>query len=162
MAVRSGARYVVFDSERVAAIVAQDHYATILVDGRELLSDESLDKLMKRLDVRRFMRVHRGAILNVSSSAGFLPISEFSVYAASKAYLTSFSEGLRAELRGIGAGGLPKQTVLETEVTPKFFRSWTSLTLGGADYKNFGEVVAWRVTLWNRDTLIGEQKSFLW
>jgi short-subunit dehydrogenase len=44
----------------------------------------------------------RGAILNVSSSAGFLPIAEFSVYAASKAYLTSFSESLRAELRGTG------------------------------------------------------------
>lgn len=69
---------------------------------------------------------------------------------------------LRAELRGVGAGGLPKQTVLETEVTPKFFRSWTSLTLGGDDYKNFGEVVAWRVTLWNGDDLLGEQKSFLW
>jgi hypothetical protein len=69
---------------------------------------------------------------------------------------------LRAELRGVGAGDLPKQTVLEIEVTPKFFRSWTSLTLGGDDYKNFGEVVAWRVTLWNGDTLLGEQKSFLW
>jgi uncharacterized protein len=44
----------------------------------------------------------RGAILNVSSSAGFLPIAGFSVYAASKAYLTSFSEALRAEVRGSG------------------------------------------------------------
>jgi short-subunit dehydrogenase len=44
----------------------------------------------------------RGAILNVSSSAGFLPISEFSVYAATKAYVNSFSEGLRQELRGTG------------------------------------------------------------
>ena len=69
---------------------------------------------------------------------------------------------LRAELRGVGAGGLPKQTILEQEVVPKFFRSWTSLTLGGDDYKNFGEVVAWRVTLWNGEQLIGEQKSFLW
>jgi len=43
-----------------------------------------------------------GGILNVSSSAGFLPIAGFSVYAASKAYMTSFSEGLRAELRGTG------------------------------------------------------------
>jgi uncharacterized protein len=40
-----------------------------------------------------------GAILNVSSSAGFLPIPNFAVYAASKAYVTSFSEALRAELR---------------------------------------------------------------
>ncbi len=44
----------------------------------------------------------RGAILNVSSSAGFLPIPEFNVYAATKAYVTSFSESLRAEVRGSG------------------------------------------------------------
>jgi uncharacterized protein len=44
----------------------------------------------------------RGAILNVSSSAGFLPIPQFNVYAATKAYVTSFSEALRAELRGTG------------------------------------------------------------
>jgi len=44
----------------------------------------------------------RGAILNVSSSAGFLPIPGFAVYAATKAYVTSFSEALRAELRETG------------------------------------------------------------
>ena len=45
----------------------------------------------------------RGAILNVSSLAGELPMPDFAVYAASKAYVTSFSEALRAELspRGI-------------------------------------------------------------
>ncbi|HJT80668.1 MAG TPA: SDR family NAD(P)-dependent oxidoreductase, partial [Chthoniobacterales bacterium] len=45
-----------------------------------------------------------GAILNVSSCASFLPIANFAVYAATKAYVTSFSEGLRAELRGTGIG----------------------------------------------------------
>jgi short-subunit dehydrogenase len=44
----------------------------------------------------------RGAILNVSSSAGFLPIAGFAVYAATKAYVTSFSETIRAELYGTG------------------------------------------------------------
>jgi hypothetical protein len=44
----------------------------------------------------------RGGILNVSSSAGFLPIPDFAVYAATKAYVTSFSEALRAELRRTG------------------------------------------------------------
>jgi short-subunit dehydrogenase len=44
----------------------------------------------------------RGGILNVSSSAGFLPIPGDAVYAATKAYVTSFSEALRAELRGTG------------------------------------------------------------
>ncbi len=44
----------------------------------------------------------RGAILNVSSTAGFLPIPGMAVYAASKAYVNSFSEALRAELHGTG------------------------------------------------------------
>jgi uncharacterized protein len=44
----------------------------------------------------------RGGILNVSSSAGFLPIPGSAVYAATKAYVTSFSEALRGELRGTG------------------------------------------------------------
>jgi hypothetical protein len=44
----------------------------------------------------------RGAILNVSSTAGFLPIAGFAIYAATKAYVTSFSEAIRAELRGTG------------------------------------------------------------
>lgn len=44
----------------------------------------------------------RGAILNVSSSAGFLPIRKMAVYAASKSYVTSFSDSLRGEVRKQG------------------------------------------------------------
>lgn len=44
----------------------------------------------------------RGAILNVSSSAGFLPIPGMAVYAATKSYVNSLTESLRAELRGTG------------------------------------------------------------
>src|SRR5438067_3691438 len=43
-----------------------------------------------------------GGILNVSSSAGFPPMPGSAVYAATKAYVTSFSEALRAELHGTG------------------------------------------------------------
>ncbi|MDQ3624259.1 MAG: SDR family oxidoreductase [Verrucomicrobiota bacterium] len=48
------------------------------------------------------VRSGRGAILNVSSIAGLLPLPKMAVYAATKAYVTSFSEALRAELRGTG------------------------------------------------------------
>ncbi len=48
------------------------------------------------------IRSGRGAILNVSSIAGYLPMPKLAVYAASKAYVTSFTEALRAELRGTG------------------------------------------------------------
>ncbi len=41
-------------------------------------------------------------ILNVSSLAGELPIPDFAVYAASKAYVTRLTEALRIELRSLG------------------------------------------------------------
>lgn len=44
----------------------------------------------------------RAAILNVSSVAGELPLPNMAVYAATKAYVTSFTEAIRIELRGSG------------------------------------------------------------
>jgi len=71
---------------------------------------------------------------------------------------------LRAELRGTTQGNLPSETKLETELGPgkNTLSRWTSLTLAGRAYKTFGEVTAWRVTLWDGEQLVGEQKSFLW
>jgi short-subunit dehydrogenase len=43
-----------------------------------------------------------GAVVNVSSLASLLPIPDFAVYAATKAYVTSFSEALRIEVRDHG------------------------------------------------------------
>ncbi|HEY6071533.1 MAG TPA: SDR family oxidoreductase [Chthoniobacterales bacterium] len=53
---------------------------------------------LTRLLLPRMIDRKRGAILNVSSSAGFLPIPGMAVYAASKAFVNSFTEALRAEL----------------------------------------------------------------
>jgi hypothetical protein len=69
---------------------------------------------------------------------------------------------LRLELRSVSTNSLPRQTTLEQSVTPGYFSRWTALTLDGADYKNFGELVAWQATLWSEDHLLAEQKSFLW
>ncbi len=43
-----------------------------------------------------------GAIVNVSSMAGYQPLPNHATYAASKAYLTSFTEAVREEVRGSG------------------------------------------------------------
>ncbi|MBJ7347150.1 MAG: SDR family oxidoreductase [Thermoleophilaceae bacterium] len=43
-----------------------------------------------------------GAILNVASGAGFQPMPRFAAYAASKAFVLTFSESLSAELMGTG------------------------------------------------------------
>src|SRR5437763_9280500 len=61
----------------------------------------ALTKLTRALLPQMISR-KRSAILNVSSSAGFLPIPGMAAYAASKAYVNSFSEALRAEVRGTG------------------------------------------------------------
>jgi uncharacterized protein len=58
--------------------------------------------LVTRHFLPRMIAKRRGAILNVSSTAGFLPIPGSVVYAATKAYVTSFSEALRSELSGTG------------------------------------------------------------
>lgn len=44
----------------------------------------------------------RGGILLVASLVSFFPVPQMAVYAASKAYVRSFGEALRAELRGTG------------------------------------------------------------
>jgi hypothetical protein len=69
---------------------------------------------------------------------------------------------LRLQLRGIAEGDLPKESTLEQEVTGKWLSQWSAITLSGESFKNFGKVTAWRVTLWDDDQLLGEQKSFLW
>jgi len=43
-----------------------------------------------------------GSICNVGSTAGLIPLPTFAVYAATKAYVNSFSEALRIELHGSG------------------------------------------------------------
>jgi hypothetical protein len=70
---------------------------------------------------------------------------------------------LRLELRGTAKGDLPTQTTFETKVkSGGWFSHWNDLTLVGDDYRKSGAVTAWRVTLWEGDELLGEEKSFLW
>ncbi len=71
-----------------------------------------LDRMID-VDVRALMQCTRrilpsmvarrsGRILNISSVAAFSPIPWFAVYAASKAFVLSFSEALACELSGTG------------------------------------------------------------
>jgi short-subunit dehydrogenase len=57
---------------------------------------------LTRWAVPGMLQRRSGWICNVGSSAGMLPLPTFGVYAATKAYVNSFSEALRLELRGAG------------------------------------------------------------
>lgn len=70
-----------------------------------------------------------GGILNVASTAAFQPLPYFAVYAATKAYVLSFSEALHAELkpRGVHVTCLcpgPTKTAfgVRAGMAPAFFR----------------------------------------
>jgi short-subunit dehydrogenase len=62
---------------------------------------------------------HRGGVLNVGSIAGYLPGPGMAVYYASKAYVLSFTEALRAELAPRGV----RVTVLCPGPVPSEFQS---------------------------------------
>jgi short-subunit dehydrogenase len=57
---------------------------------------------LSRWAVPGMVQRRRGWLCNVGSSAGMLPLPQFAVYAATKAYVNSFSEALRLELRATG------------------------------------------------------------
>ena len=69
---------------------------------------------------------------------------------------------LRIELRG-NRGKNGTTAMIEEDVKHRgLFGSWSFAALTGDRYKNFGELSAWRATLWEGETMLAEQKSFLW
>jgi uncharacterized protein len=46
----------------------------------------------------------RGSVINIASMAAFQPLPGSAIYGASKAFVLSFSEAIRTELRGTGVG----------------------------------------------------------
>jgi hypothetical protein len=69
---------------------------------------------------------------------------------------------LRAEMRCLLEDNLHTVTMEEPAVKNGWLSNWAEFRIEGADYKNFGQLVAWRVTLWEGDHQIGALESFLW
>jgi hypothetical protein len=70
---------------------------------------------------------------------------------------------LKLELRGVARGNFPDEmTLTQPVVRPKWFSRWTVFKIDQATYDQLGQVTAWRATLWEGDTMIGKQQSFLW
>lgn len=108
------------DLERVEQRLGQEPAITLLVNnagfgagGDFSRADMPRQLSMIRLHVLASVRLARsalpqmlarrhGAVINVSSLGGFLPMPGSINYAATKAYLNNFSEGLSIELHGSG------------------------------------------------------------
>lgn len=79
------------DPERIAAMIRLNIGA--LVD-------------LTRLLLPSMVAARDGRVINVASMAGFQAVPYFGVYAATKAFVVSFSEALAEEVRGQGVGVL--------------------------------------------------------
>jgi hypothetical protein len=69
---------------------------------------------------------------------------------------------LRVELLSDATGKVPARKTIEQQLPSGSRGDWTSLFLSADEYKQFGSVTAWRVTLWDGEKMLAEQKSFLW
>lgn len=69
---------------------------------------------------------------------------------------------VRVELRG--AHGMELTTAMIEEPLQRhgLFSTWTAVKLSGEKYQQFGELVAWRVTLWDANQEVAQRQSFLW
>jgi short-subunit dehydrogenase len=80
-------------------------YVQDLADGADenmlTLNVLTLTGLSERF-AKDMLQRRRGRILNVASTAAFQPVPRMAAYAASKAFVLSFSEALSEELRGTG------------------------------------------------------------
>lgn len=87
-----------------AGVGAREHFAAIDTGRQVDMVQVNVTALthLARLYLPGMLERGRGAILNVGSAAGFQPVPGFAVYAATKAYVLSFTEGLAEELRGSG------------------------------------------------------------
>jgi len=69
---------------------------------------------------------------------------------------------LRVDMRGSKNEQATNFTIESPVKPPRILSKWSALIVRGKDYIGVGELRSWRVTLWDGDQLLAEQKSFLW
>jgi hypothetical protein len=69
---------------------------------------------------------------------------------------------LIVETRGVEGNTFISRKIEHALDKPGWFHKWANIDISGKDFEAVGELAAWRVTLWEADKKLGEQKSFLW
>lgn len=69
---------------------------------------------------------------------------------------------LRVEARAARDGRSQTITLEQPLGRGRRFSHWDEVVLKGEAYQKFGELSAWRATLWQDGAQLAEQKSFLW
>jgi hypothetical protein len=69
---------------------------------------------------------------------------------------------VRLEVRGVNTPPRQLETFSHTVSAGGWLGKWSQLRIDGKDFARLGQIRAWRVTLWDGETQLAEQKSFLW
>jgi hypothetical protein len=69
---------------------------------------------------------------------------------------------VRLEVRGVNTTPRSAEVFEQTVQPGGFFGTWSQLRVEGKDFARIGAIRAWRVTIWNGERQLAEQKSFLW
>jgi two-component system LytT family response regulator len=69
LVIRDGAQVHVVPVDRIDYIEAQDDYVAVRIGERSLLKDQTMADVERRLDPRRFVRIHRSYLLNLDRLA---------------------------------------------------------------------------------------------
>jgi len=85
---------VVFEGD-FAGVASDDHLRLLQINVVALTS-------LTRLFLPPMLKRGGGRILNLASTAAFVPVPHLAVYAAAKAYVLSLTESIAEELRGTG------------------------------------------------------------
>jgi hypothetical protein len=66
------------------------------------------------------------------------------------------------EARGVQENTIVSRTAESPVHKSGHFHHWVNVDFTGKDFETMGELASWRVTFWEGNQKIGEQKSFLW
>ncbi len=66
MAIKSGGRLEIVLVEDIDWVNADGNYVTVHVGSQDLLTRDTLQNFLKRLDPRRFLRIHRSWVVNIT------------------------------------------------------------------------------------------------
>ncbi|MFZ2036487.1 MAG: SDR family oxidoreductase [Dehalococcoidales bacterium] len=105
-------------------------FTPMMFDENDLGKQEKMTKVLLTVPMRliyaalpEMTKKRRGTIINVSSQGAYLPSRKMAVYAASKAFLKSFTESLYMEIKD---KGIKVQVVCPGIIKTDFYRYFTT------------------------------------
>lgn len=117
------------------------------LEGRTSISPSLYDRDAYQAQLRRAPKNRSGLAFNINWKARSIDPSKLKV---------------RVEMRGVIDDKVQRETIEQPLGKPSIFRSWTLIKVTGKPYQELGNLIAWRVTLWNGEQQLSEQRSFLW